>query len=362
MLIANPIYDVVFKYLMEDSKVAKLFVGALTGFDILELDFLPQEGSADFLLDEKKGKKKRKQTLQITTELTIYRIDFSAKIKTEEGEKLVIIELQKSKLANDVPRFRMYLGRQYMNREFFKWVVGKQERRYKAGIPIYPIFILGEGIEEYLDIPVLLIDNCVRDRHTQEVIDEKGDFIPSLFHKGLVINVPALSDKRRDELEKMLSIFDQDQRDESHHIMNVSELDFPSQYRPIIRRLQTAIQSKELRSKMQVEDEYVREMNENEELIAKIEKEKEEAMRKIKVFEVVNEILEQEKNNALQKAENLEQEKNNALQEKESALQKAENALRSSALLMRELGVPITEIAQKLGVSVQEIEKLIIKN
>ena len=29
MLIANPIYDVVFKYLLEDKKVAKLFLGAI---------------------------------------------------------------------------------------------------------------------------------------------------------------------------------------------------------------------------------------------------------------------------------------------------------------------------------------------
>ncbi len=31
--IANPIYDVVFKYLMEDNKVAKIFLSAVTGLD-----------------------------------------------------------------------------------------------------------------------------------------------------------------------------------------------------------------------------------------------------------------------------------------------------------------------------------------
>ncbi len=43
MEIANPIYDVVFKYLMEDNKVAKIFLSAITGLEITNLEFIPQE-------------------------------------------------------------------------------------------------------------------------------------------------------------------------------------------------------------------------------------------------------------------------------------------------------------------------------
>ena len=43
MLIANPIYDVVFKKLMEDDKVSKFFVGTLTSDRIVSLELLPQE-------------------------------------------------------------------------------------------------------------------------------------------------------------------------------------------------------------------------------------------------------------------------------------------------------------------------------
>ena len=43
MLIANPIYDVVFKYMMEDLRVAKTFVSAIIGEKVEELDFYPQE-------------------------------------------------------------------------------------------------------------------------------------------------------------------------------------------------------------------------------------------------------------------------------------------------------------------------------
>ncbi len=41
--IANPIYDVVFKYLMEDSQVAKLLIGKIIGKEVLELQPRPQE-------------------------------------------------------------------------------------------------------------------------------------------------------------------------------------------------------------------------------------------------------------------------------------------------------------------------------
>lgn len=43
MKIANPIYDVVFKYLMEDLSVAKLILETLLDKEIIELDFLPTE-------------------------------------------------------------------------------------------------------------------------------------------------------------------------------------------------------------------------------------------------------------------------------------------------------------------------------
>jgi len=43
MLIANPIYDVVFKYMMGDLKVAKTFISAIIGEEVEDLDFCPQE-------------------------------------------------------------------------------------------------------------------------------------------------------------------------------------------------------------------------------------------------------------------------------------------------------------------------------
>jgi hypothetical protein len=43
MHIANPIYDVVFKFMLEDEKVAKLFFSAIIGENVVSLDFSAQE-------------------------------------------------------------------------------------------------------------------------------------------------------------------------------------------------------------------------------------------------------------------------------------------------------------------------------
>ncbi|MCI5149854.1 MAG: hypothetical protein D3916_10800 [Candidatus Electrothrix sp. MAN1_4] len=42
----NPIYDMVFKYLMEDRESEVLLLSEIIGKEIVELDFHPQESSA----------------------------------------------------------------------------------------------------------------------------------------------------------------------------------------------------------------------------------------------------------------------------------------------------------------------------
>ncbi len=46
MLIANPIYDVVFKYLLEDKEVAILLISEILGENVIDLEFKPQEREA----------------------------------------------------------------------------------------------------------------------------------------------------------------------------------------------------------------------------------------------------------------------------------------------------------------------------
>ena len=95
-------YDVVFKYLMEDNAVAMTFLSALTGMDIVSLLPLPQELTLDAEVYSRK--------------LSVYRLDFSARIRDADGEeKIVIVEIQQEKLYGQLMRFRKYLGKQYEN-------------------------------------------------------------------------------------------------------------------------------------------------------------------------------------------------------------------------------------------------------
>ncbi|MDR2621527.1 MAG: hypothetical protein LBC48_02970, partial [Dysgonamonadaceae bacterium] len=111
MHIANPIYDVVFKFMMEDEKVAKSFLSAIIGEEVVELSFASRERTIR-KPTEKKEEKKEDEGLC----LTVCRYDFSAQIALPGGGfKTVLIELQKAKLASDIMRFCRYLGRNYQD-------------------------------------------------------------------------------------------------------------------------------------------------------------------------------------------------------------------------------------------------------
>ncbi|MFZ1523840.1 MAG: hypothetical protein WAT22_03420, partial [Saprospiraceae bacterium] len=66
-----------------------------------------------------------------------------------------------------------------------------------------------------------------------------------------------------------LTIFDQENRTKDMHILNVKEQDFPTKFQPIIRRLKQALEVKEVRDVMEIEDDFVKEINEYENRVNK---------------------------------------------------------------------------------------------
>ncbi len=254
MKIANPIYDVVFKYLMDDSKVATIILSALTGLEIIDLEFYPQE-----LVTQITNEEENKENPLLN--LGIYRLDFKAKVKTKSGERLIIVEIQKSKIFATPMRFRTYLGHQLTKKEYYLPVkVGG--KFFKAGLPIISIYLLGELINPaFAQIPMIKISKKITDAYTGNQLIVDDFFINSLYHEGIIVNIPALKQKRRDDIEKLLSIFDQDNIGSSTHIMNVKEVDFPLKYRPVIRRLQNAVQVGDIAEVMQREDDFQAELD-----------------------------------------------------------------------------------------------------
>lgn len=121
-IIANPIYDAVFKFLMEDKKVAKILLSALLKKEIIDLEM-----------------RRHEYTSMEQTRISLFRIDFSAKIREHDGsEHLVLIELQKTWLITETLRFRQYLGTQYLNKENIIEEKNEHGQKRTYGLPSFP--------------------------------------------------------------------------------------------------------------------------------------------------------------------------------------------------------------------------------
>ena len=255
MKIANPIYDVVFKYLMDDNKIAKLVISKIIGEEIEWLDYQPKEYVT-------KLERPVNDTETLKASFTVYRLDFAVKIALPDGSfRQVLIEIQKAKFPTDIMRFRKYLGRQYHTEKNIssKTINGKER---KTALPIVSIYFLGHPLD-HVKAPIIKVNRTYIDVVTGEELHQKEEFIESLTHDSYVIQIPALKGRRRNDLERLLSIFDQSQK-ESNHILNIDENDFPEEYRDIIRKLQYAIADEEIQDTMDIEDEILAELAEKE--------------------------------------------------------------------------------------------------
>lgn len=280
MIIANPIYDVVFKYLLEDIEIARELLSTILGEEVVSLDVKPQETAIE----------------NTASSISILRFDFKAIIKTKTGEhKKVLIELQKAKQAFDVMRFRRYLGDNYRKEDVVMEDNGESK---KIPLPIVTIYFLGFPLDNIKNA-VVKINREYRDVITQEIIEVKEDFVELLTHDSYLIQLKLLSGKSRTKLEKVLQVFSSEFKTEDKHQLNFKgDLNEPL-VQKIVARLERAIASEEIRDKMDVEDEIDR-MFERE--LKKLADEKD------KIIEAKNQELEIERQKAeaeRQKAEAL---------------------------------------------------------
>ena len=185
MVIANPIYDVVFKRLMEDNRIAKFFIGTLLEQVIESVEVQPQEFTYK---DELLG-------------IAVFRLDYIATIKTETGElKKILIEIQKAKNLIDLMRFRNYLGEQYKKED----IVNNK----KTILPITTIYILGFQLTE-IDTACIKVERNYRDLVSKKIIDTKSDFVEKLTHDSYIVQVTRITNRYQTRLDKLLSVFEQ---------------------------------------------------------------------------------------------------------------------------------------------------------
>ena len=239
MRIANPMYDAAFKYLMDDQAAARLLVGAVLGEEVVSLQALPQERAV-------------RSSPPTGEMLTVRRVDFAATVRTATGERLrVLVEVQKARFTDEVMRFREYLGRHYADRDNYdEGADGRRRHR-----PLRAIYILGECLPR-TTATVLRVAREYVDEVSGKRLCDREEFIEALSHDCWVVQVPLLASRRRTDLERLLSVFDQELRvPGDRHVLDVNEREIPERYAPVLRRLEGAAASVDVADSMALEDE-----------------------------------------------------------------------------------------------------------
>jgi hypothetical protein len=237
MKIANTIYDVVFKYLMEDTEIAKDILSAILNEDIISIEFMPQEASK---LTEKGIKSMR--------------FDFKCVIKNRRGQlRTVIIEIQKAKTEKQIFRFRGYLGSTYLKQIEVLSATGQ-----KGGIsvPITSIYFLGSNLRK-VTVPILKVDRVYTDVLTGSVLNVKEDFIENLSHDLYAIQIKRLNKMVNTDLEKILDVFNQEKyKTDDNHILEYTGDTSDPRVDRIVKRLNNATLDYDLLHQLIMEDAY----------------------------------------------------------------------------------------------------------
>ena len=310
--IANPIYDSVFKYLMEDERIAKTLLSALLKKEVVAVEM-----------------RRNEYTNGVRDNISMFRIDFGAHVKEPDGTiRLVLIELQKTWLETETLRFRQYLGAQYSNPEN----VPSENNKDGYAIPMVAIYLLGHRVGD-INVPVLYVKHKAYDYDGNVVTDGIPDpFVESLIHDSIIVQIPLLHGQVNNRLEKVLSVFDQSQKNGSdRHVLNVNDTPFDDdddmQY--LLRRLLMAAANAQLRQEMNVEDEY------------------------FKALEDRDTALMMKDKKLAEQAEQLEQNK--------SELEQNKAQLKTMALLLSNSGMSVEEIAKSVGMSQDQVKLLLNK-
>ena len=319
MKIANPIYDVVFKYLMEDERIARTILSALLKVDVIAVEVRPHEYSDD-----------NRDTL------SVFRIDFGATIREQDGtEKLILIELQKTWLETETLRFRQYLGVHYSNPK--NMVDGD------SALPMVAVYLLGHKVGD-IEEPVLYVSHQAHD-YDDNVVTRglPNAFVDSLTHDSIIVQIPRLHGRINNRLDMVLSIFDQTRQDENDsRLLKIDDATYrdDQEMERILHRLTMAAADADMRHKMNVEDEY----------FSAIEKRDTEIlMREKQLAEQKTQLAEQKTQLAEQKTQ---------LAEKDTQLAEKDSMLRATIKMLKDSGHTIEDIANVTGLSAEEIEKL----
>ena len=316
MTIANPIYDAVFKYLMEDKRIARTILSALLKENIIEVDMRPHEYS--------NGQREL---------LSVFRIDFGATILKPDGsEELILVELQKNWLPTETLRFRQYVGSQYQDP---RNIVEDSADRH--ALPMVTVYLLGHALGD-IEEPVLYVRHQSFDYNDRIVTKGMPNpFVESLVHDSVIVQIPRLHGQINNRLDEVLSVFDQTRADKKNqHTLNFDDSVYDSSdsdMQRILYRLTAAAADIDMRQDMMVEDEYYSIIKEQESKLYYGER---------KLAEMNAQLAEKE----------------GQLAEKEGQLAEKDGQLQITIKLLLKMGQSEESIAESLGISPDEVKRL----
>jgi hypothetical protein len=278
MKVLNPLFDTVFKYLMEDLEIAKAIIQAVIKKEIIEITPAPQESTDKEL------------KIKYLT-LGMIRNDYVAVIKTitdtgKEIHERVMIEVQKSPIEPEIGRFRNYIADKYRKKSI---VEGKE-----VYLPLKTIYLIEKPFNR--NLPAVLGH---RGSYYDELEDtlymgEKDDLVELFNHDSWFIQTELLPADFKNELMYVLSVFapQYKSKDEQRYINLPDEEILAKKHRVlerVYRRLQAATQDKEVNDtveiEMDIEGFIEKQIAEKEQALKEIEeakKREEEAKQKIR--------------------------------------------------------------------------------
>ena len=313
--IANPLYDAVFKYLMEDDRIAKTILTALLKKKVIDVKIRRNEYA----------------NLTRRESISMFRIDFAATVLDEDNQPhLMLIELQKTWLPTETLRFRRYLALQYNNEENML-----KEEHEKYAIPMVAIYLLGHCVGK-IEEPVIYVNHHAYNYDGKKVEEGIPDpFVESLQHDSIIVQIPLLHGRVNNRLEKVLCLFDQTNVADNKKVIKVDDKQFEgdNDMEYIVRRLQSAAADPDMRYQMNAEDEFFKELEARDSLIM-------------------------EKDGQLKEKDGQLKEKDGQLKEKDGQLKEKDEMLRKMIKGMLENGMSLDAIAGMLNKTVDEVKQI----
>ena len=160
-------------------------------------------------------------------------------------------------------------------------------------------------------------------------------FIESLTHDSIIVQIPFLTGRTRNRLERLLSVFDQEYRQaDSEHYLEINDEHLDDEVKCVVHRLLKAAAAPNVRRAMEIEDEILSEIEDRDTTIMM-------------------------KNKEIEQKEQLIEQKEQVIEQKEQVIEQKEQVIRSMIKMLCKNGTSIEEISKQLSMPVELIKQYI---